>query len=79
MKALINIYKLILDKERRKITRDTKLFHDKLFTKKEKRKNYFKTFPAFLILRLKSKKANLYLMKPKIIQVLDPSLQNSKM
>jgi hypothetical protein len=26
----------MLDKERRKITRDTKLFHDKLFKKKEK-------------------------------------------
>jgi hypothetical protein len=53
----------MLDKERWKITRDTKLFHDKHFKKKEKRKNYFKSFPAFFILRLKSKKANLYLMR----------------
>jgi hypothetical protein len=55
----------MLDKERRKITRDTKLFHHKLFKKKEKkkRKNYFKSFPSFFILRLKSKKANLYLMR----------------
>jgi len=28
----------MLDKERRKITRDTKLFHHKLFKKKEKKK-----------------------------------------
>jgi hypothetical protein len=59
----------MLDKERRKITRD--YFQ-------EKKKNSFKSFGAFFILRLKSKKANLYLMKPKGIQVLDPSLQNSK-
>jgi len=53
----------MLEKERRKITRDTKLFS--------------KAFPAFFILRLKSKKANLYLMKPKVIQVLDLSLQKT--
>jgi hypothetical protein len=33
----------MLDKERRKITRD--YFHNKLF--KKKRKNYFKSFGAF--------------------------------
>jgi hypothetical protein len=37
----------MLDKERRKITRDTKLFHDKLFKKKEKEKTISKAFQLF--------------------------------
>jgi len=31
----------MLEKKSRKITRDTKLFHDKLFKKKEKNKKLF--------------------------------------